>query len=260
MSTLQGKRIIVSGGGGVQGGFAASLFAGQGARVIVADFSREAAEAAAEVAREAGAAAGGSAVAITSDIASPESWREVVGLAETEFGGLDGLANYAAILSRGGVEDTDDDIWDRTLKVNATGAWYGMRAAIPLMRASGGGSIVNVGSVDGLVGRGGNTAYQASKGALRLLSLSAATQYASEGIRVNCVHPGPMKVRMAQVVGKQADAAQIAGLEARLTAQVPLGRLGQAEDIGWAVRYLLSDESSFVTGVDLPVDGGLTAQ
>lgn len=256
MGTLEGKRIIVSGGGGVQGSFASALFAREGAKVVIADFSLEAAERAAEAVTS----AGGTAVAIASNIADPASWDEVVGLAKSEFGGLDGLANYAAILSRGGVEDTPDDVWDQTLKVNATGAWYGMRAAIPVMRESGGGSIVNIGSVDGLVGRGGNTAYQASKGALRLLSVSAATQYATQGIRVNCVHPGPMKMRMAQVVGKQADAAAVADLEARLTAQIPMARLGQAEDIAWAVRYLLSDESSFVTGVDLPVDGGLTAQ
>ena len=256
MGTLQGKRIIVSGGGGEQGGYASRLFAREGARVIVTDFSADAAERAAEGARE----AGGEAVPMTADITSPESWQAVVERARQEFGGLDGLANFAAVLSRGGVEDTDDDVWDRTLKVNATGAWYGMRAVIPVMREAGGGSIVNVGSVDGLVGRGSNTAYQASKGALRLLSASAATQYAAEGIRVNCVHPGPMKVRMAQIVGVRASPSQVAGLEARLIAQIPLGRLGRAEDIAWAVRYLLSDESTFLTGVDLPVDGGLTAQ
>jgi len=144
--------------------------------------------------------------------------------------------------------------------VNLTGAWLGLKAVIPAIRASGGGSIVNVGSVDALVGRGGGAAYQASKGGLRLLSKSAATQYAAEGIRVNSVHPGPMQDRMSEVIGPRADAAVTAALEAKLTAQVPAGRLGRPIDIAYAVRFLLSDEASFVTGVDLPVDGGLTAQ
>ena len=119
---------------------------------------------------------------------------------------------------------------------------------------------MNVGSVDALVGRGGGAAYQASKGGLRLLGKSAATQYAVEGIRVNTVHPGPMETRMSEVIGPRATDAEMAALEQRLLAQVPIGRLGRPTDIAYAVRYLLSEESSFVTGVDLIVDGGLTAQ
>jgi NAD(P)-dependent dehydrogenase (short-subunit alcohol dehydrogenase family) len=127
------------------------------------------------------------------------------------------------------------------------------------MLAAGGGSIVAIGSVDGLVGRGGGAAYQASKGGVRLLTKSVATEYASRRIRVNSVHPGPMQTRMAMVVGPKADPAGVHALEERLRAQVPMARLGQPIDVAYAVRYLLSDESAFITGVDLPVDGGLTA-
>jgi NAD(P)-dependent dehydrogenase (short-subunit alcohol dehydrogenase family) len=199
-------------------------------------------------------------LSVPTDVGDPDSWQALVDGTMAKFGRLDGLANYAAVLSRAGAETTELEIWERTLRINLTGAWLGVKAAIPAMRASGGGSIVNVGSVDGLVGRGGGTAYQASKGGMRLLSKSVATEFAAQGIRVNSVHPGPMRNRMTQVVGPKADASGIEALEARLTAQVPMGRLGAAEDIAYAVRFLLSDEASFITGVDLPVDGGLTAQ
>ena len=256
MNSLEDKRIIVAGGGGAQGRVGAMLLAQHGARVIVADASAEdAASAAAEV-----TAAGGEAIGLTADVGSKESWDELVEAAKREFGGLDGLVNYAAILSRAGAVETEDDVWERTLHINLTGAWFGVRAVIPAMLEAGKGSIVNIGSVDGLVGRSGGTAYQATKGGVRLLTKSVATEYAARGIRANSVHPGPMQARMALVVGPKADPSATAALEARILAQVPMGRLGQPMDIAHAVRYLLSDESSFVTGVDLPIDGGLTAQ
>lgn len=256
MNSLEGKRIIVAGGGGAQGRVGAVLFARHGARVVVADASAEAAAAtAAQV-----TAAGGEAIGLAADVGSKEAWAEVIETARREFGGLDGLVNYAAILSRAGAVETEDDVWERTLHINLTGAWFGVRAVIPVMLQAGEGSIVNIGSVDGLVGRCGGTAYQAAKGGVRLLTKSVATEYAARGIRANSVHPGPMQARMAMVAGPRADPSATAALEARLVAQVPMGRLGQPMDIAYAVRYLLSDESSFVTGVDLPIDGGLTAQ
>jgi NAD(P)-dependent dehydrogenase (short-subunit alcohol dehydrogenase family) len=253
---LSGKVVIVAGAAGAQGRAAARLFSLSGARVVLADLAAESIdELRAEV-----TGAGGSALAIPTDVSDEGSWQELVSQTVRTFGRLDGLANFAAVLSRTGTEDTELYVWERTLRINLTGAWLGMKAAVPAMRDSGGGSIVNIGSVDALVGRGGAAAYQASKGGMRLLSKSAATEYAAEGIRVNSVHPGPMKDRMTHVVGPQADPAGIAALEARLVAQVPAGRLGRPEDIAYAVRFLLSDEASFITGVDLPVDGGLTAQ
>ena len=256
MNSLEGKRIIVAGCGCAQGRVGAVLFAQHGAKVIVADASADAAAATVEEVTR----AGGIAIGVAADVGSKESWTELVETAKREFGGLDGLVNYAAILSRAGAVETEDDVWERTLHINLTGAWYGVRAVIPAMLEAGKGAIVNIGSVDGLVGRGGGTAYQATKGGVRLLTKSVATEYAARGIRANSVHPGPMQARMAMVVGPTADPSATAALEAKLTAQVPMGRLGQPIDIAYAVRYLLSDESSFVTGVDLAIDGGLTAQ
>jgi NAD(P)-dependent dehydrogenase (short-subunit alcohol dehydrogenase family) len=256
VGTLEGKVVIVAGAAGAQGSAASTLFTSSGARVVLADVSQERLESVkAEAQRD-----GGEALSCPVDIADEASWRLLVDTAVDTFGRVDGLANFAAILSRPGIEDTEMEAWDRTLRVNLTGAWLGLKAVVPAMRACGGGAVVNVGSVDALVGRGGGAAYQASKGGLRLLSKSAATQYAAEGIRVNSVHPGPMRDRMTQIVGPRADPAATAALEAKLTAQVPAGRLGTPLDIAYAVRFLLSDESSFITGVDLPVDGGLTAQ
>jgi NAD(P)-dependent dehydrogenase (short-subunit alcohol dehydrogenase family) len=208
MNSLEGKRIIVAGGGGAQGRVGAALFAQHGARVLVADASADAAAATADEVT----AAGGQALALAADVGSKESWDELVRAAEREFGGLDGLVNYAAILSRAGAVETEDEVWEQTLHINLTGAWFGVRAAIPAMLRAGGGSIVNIGSVDGLVGRGGGTAYQATKGGVRLLTKSVATEYAARGIRANSVHPGPMKARMAMVVGPKADPSATAAL------------------------------------------------
>lgn len=255
MTSLEGKRILVVGAGGAQGSVGARLLAEHGASVVVADAARERAESVAEGILS----AGGAAVAAACDVADPESWKQLVDLAAREFGGLDGMVNYAAVLSRAGATDTEIDVFERTIHINLTGAWFGMRAVIPAILAAGGGSIVTIGSVDGIVGRGGGAAYQASKGGVRLLTKSVATEYAARRIRANSVHPGPMQTRMAMVVGPKADPAGVQALEERLRSQVPMGRLGQPIDVAYAVRYLLSDESAFITGVDLPVDGGLTA-
>ena len=256
MESLSGKVIIDAGAAGAQGRVGASLFAREGASVVLADTSA----AGADDVRRGIEAEGGTAHAHAADISDEAAWQNLVATAVSTYGRLDGLVNYAAVLSRPGVEETTLESWELTIRVNLTGAWLGLKAVVPALRVSGGGSVVNIGSVDALVGRGGGAAYQASKGGLRLLSKSAATQYAAEGIRVNSVHPGPMEARMTEVVGPRADAADTAKLEARLKAQIPMGRLGRPIDIAYAVRYLLSDESAFVTGVDLPVDGGLTAQ
>lgn len=256
MSSLADKVVIVAGAAGAQGRAAAALLASSGARLLLADVSEERLAAVGKEMADAGADESSQAV----DISDAASWAALVAKTVNVYGRVDGLANFAAVLSRPGIEGTDLADWDRTLAVNLTGAWLGMRAVVPALREAGGGSIVNIGSVDALVGRGGGAAYQASKGGLRLLSKSAATEYAAAGIRVNCVHPGPMHDRMTEIVGPRADASGVAALEARLIAQVPVGRLGRPLDIAYAVRFLLSDEASFITGVDLPVDGGLTAQ
>jgi 3alpha(or 20beta)-hydroxysteroid dehydrogenase len=248
--------VIVAGAAGAQGNATARLLAEHGAKLILAD----SAEDRLLLVRDAVLTAGGTADAKTVDSANSKGWEELVALAVERHGALHGLVNFAAVLSRAGVEQTTLEAWEHTIQVNQTGAWLAMRAAVPAMRAAGGGAIVNIGSIDALVGRGGATAYQASKGGLRLLSKSAAIELASANIRVNTVHPGPMADRMSEIVGPQTNAADTVRLEETLRAQIPLGRLGLPLDIAYAVRYLLCDEAAFVTGVDLPVDGGLTAQ
>jgi NAD(P)-dependent dehydrogenase (short-subunit alcohol dehydrogenase family) len=256
VNSLSGKSILVVGASGAQGRVTAKLLAEEGANLIIADALPDALEAV----RDLASVGSGKVLSKKCDVSDQQDWIDLVSFGVESFGKITGLVNFAAVLSRAGVEETTMESWERTLRVNQTGVWLGMKAVIPALRAANGGSIVNIGSVDALVGRGGGAAYQSSKGGLRLLSKSAATQYAHEGIRVNCVHPGPMEVRMLEVVGPKADPAGTKKLEDKLRSQVPMGRLGRAIDIAFAVRYLLSDESAFVTGIDLPVDGGLTAQ
>jgi NAD(P)-dependent dehydrogenase (short-subunit alcohol dehydrogenase family) len=180
--------------------------------------------------------------------------------AVSRFGKLDVLVNNAGIGSprnaageRMTIEFLPEDQWDLVMDVNAKGVFLGTRAAIPGMRKAGGGSIINISSVAGLVG-GTTSAYGASKGAVRLLTKSTAIQYASEGIRANSVHPGVIITDMT--AGMLADEA---GRELNL-ARHPIGRLGVSEDVAYGVLFLASDESSFMTGSELVIDGGLTAQ
>ena len=171
------------------------------------------------------------------------------------YGKLDVLVNNAGILIRKGIEDTTGEDWDRIMAVNAKGTFFGIKSAIPAMRRAGGGSIINISSTAGLVASpSGSASYTATKGAVRLLTKSTAIQYAGEGIRCNSVHPGPIDTEMIQ--DTLTDPAMLAERMQRL----PLGRVGTAEEIAYGVLYLASDESSFVTGSELVIDGGTTAQ
>ena len=171
------------------------------------------------------------------------------------YGKLDILVNNAGILIRKGLEDTTVEDWDRMMGVNAKGVFLGTKQAIPAMRRAGGGSIINISSTAGLVGSpDGSPSYTASKGAVRLFTKATAIQYAKEGIRCNSVHPGPIDTEMIR--DTLTDPAR---LEQRMQ-RLPMGRVGKPEDIGYGVLYLASDESSFVTGSELVIDGGITAQ
>ena len=163
--------------------------------------------------------------------------------------------NNAGISIRKNVEDTTEEDWDRVMAINAKGVFLGTKQVIPAMRKSGGGSIVNISSTAGLVGSPySGASYAASKGAVRLLTKSTAVQYAKEGIRCNSVHPGLLETPMTEDI--LADAAH----RAERTERIPLGRVGTAEDVAFGVLYLASDESSFMTGSELVIDGGTTAQ
>jgi len=163
--------------------------------------------------------------------------------------------NNAGIFTLGNVEDTTVEMWDRVMAINGKGVFLGTKAVIPEMRKVGGGSIINLSSVAGLIGSARAAAYGATKGAVRIFTKSTAVQYAKEGIRANSVHPGIIDTPMTVPTILVDDASREAQME-----RTPLGRLGQSEDVANGVLFLASDESSFMTGSELVIDGGLTAQ
>ena len=248
---LEGKVALISGGARGMGAAEARMFAQEGARVVVGDLL----EAEGQGVVESIAEVGGEAVFVKLDVTSEGDWENAVGLAVSRFGKLDVLVNNAGVGDKGMIEETSAAQWDRVMDINAKGVFLGTRYAIPEMRKAGGGSIINISSQLGLVGmHDSSPAYQSSKGAVRLLTKSTAIQYASEGIRCNSVHPGPVVTVMTE--DSRRDAEVYRSMEAR----VPLGRYGEADEVAYGVVYLASDESSFVTGSELVIDGGWTAQ
>ena len=246
---LEGKVALISGGARGLGAAAVRLFASEGAKVGIGDIRQEQACALESELRESGS----DVMYVGLDVTDEEQWANAVHQMMTVYGRLDILVNNAGILEHGLVEDTSAESWDRTMDVNSRGVFLGTRAVIPAMRESGGGSIVNISSVAGLVG-GFMTAYNSSKGAVRLLTKSTAVQYAAENIRVNSVHPGPTNTDMLDVFFREEGAR-----EARAT-DTPIPRLGEPEDIAYGVLFLASDESSYMTGAELVIDGGNTAR
>ncbi len=248
MGRLDGKVALVTGAARGQGEAEARLFSAEGAAVVLADVREaEGTKVAAEIAES-----GGNAAFVQLDVTSPDAWKAAVADAVAGFGKLDVLVNNAAIWrGEGGIEDITSENWDDLLNVNAKATLLGMQAAIPEMRRAGGGAIVNVGSTLAMHGAASSAAYSAAKAALVVLTRSAAVQYAAEGIRVNIIHPGSIDTPMLRegTGGKHLDIA----------ARIPLGRLGQPIDIARGALYLASDEASFVTGVQLVIDGGTQA-
>lgn len=246
---LAGKVALITGATGGIGTATAELFAREGARLVLTDVAEGPL---ADLARRI-EADGAEAVPARLDVSSAREWDEVIALVRDRFGTLDVLVNLAGIVDWPGVEDTREDAWDRVIDVNQKGTWLGMRAAMPLLRASGDASVVNTSSVLGLVGSGAAAAYQASKGAVRLLSKTAAVEYARHGVRVNSVHPGVVATPMIQdILDEEGDRQPD-------VQRTPMRRAGRADEIAPAYLFLASAESSFVTGSELVVDGGLTA-
>ena len=247
---LEGKVALISGGARGMGAAEARMFAREGARVAIGDILEdEGARLEAEIAE-----AGGEAIFIRLDVTSEADWTHAVETVVSRFGKLDVLVNNAGIHQKATVEETTSEGWDLVMSVNATGPFLGTKAAIPPMRDAGGGSIVNISSTAGLVGGSYSTAYTASKGAVRLLTKATAIQYAADGIRANSVHPGPIDTDMLAAVYSDPEERR-----ERLS-RIPMGRSGTVDEVAYGVLFLASDESSFMTGSELVIDGGATAQ
>ncbi|MBI2702473.1 cyclopentanol dehydrogenase [Mycobacterium gordonae] len=246
---LAGKVALITGAARGQGAAEARLFAAEGASVVVTDVRDDALGTLEKELLDSGA----TVLATRLDVTAEADWGRVVAETTDAFGQLNVLVNNAGILNMAGVEETSLELWNRIVSVNQTGVWLGMKYTIPAMRKTSGGSIVNVSSIYGLIGSGAAAAYQATKGAVRLLTKTAAVQYAPEGIRVNSLHPGVIDTGMVEEEVP-------ADLMPALTAATPLGRRGKPEEIAYGALFLASDESSFATGSELVLDGGYTAQ
>ncbi len=258
---LEGKVALISGGARGQGATEARLFAREGAAVVIGDIlDEEGLKLEAEI-RELGERA----TFVHLDVTEPDQWESAVSRAVTEYGKLDVLVNNAGVgaidvagLGAPRIDATSAEVWDKIMDVNSKGVFLGTRAAIPAMRAAGGGSIINISSVAGLVGAGhgsgASAAYSSSKGSVRLLTKATAVQHGHEGIRCNSVHPGYIETAMTQVSLAQP------GFREQVAAMAPLNRIGTVDDIANGVLFLASDESSFMTGSELVIDGGWTAQ
>jgi 3(or 17)beta-hydroxysteroid dehydrogenase len=247
---LQGKVALITGAAHGMGEVEAEMFAKEGAKVVVADLL----EAEGKQVVEAIAKDGGEALFVRLDVTNEAEWRQAVESAVARFGKLDILVNNAGISGSAGADLLSTEAWDTVMAVNAKGVFLGLKYAIPAMQKAGGGSIVNISSISGFVGQDYiHMAYNASKGAVRIMTKSAAVQYAKDGIRVNSVHPGVMPPMLTSTRG--ADSAE----RQRLLAKVPMGRAGRREEVGYAVLFLASDQASYITGTELVVDGGYLA-
>src|SRR5438876_3632342 len=248
---LVGKVALISGGARGMGAAEARMFAREGAQVVIGDvLEAEGRAAEADI-----KAKGGEAVFVRLDVTSEADWQKAVGLALSRFGKLNVLVNNAGIGGGSRIEDTTVEDWNRMMDINAKGVFLGTKAVIPAMRRAGGGSIIDISSQLGLVGVDNSSPqYQASKGAVRLLTKATAIQYAAEGIRANSVHPGPIETPMTEARRSDLEVYKLT------VSRIPLGRYGQPEDVAYGVLYLASDESSYVTGSELVIDGGWTAQ
>ncbi len=250
MPRLEGKVALISGAARGQGACEGRLFVQEGAKVVLTDVLDEEGESVAADIRE----QGGDAIYLHLDVTQEQQWQDVIQATVDRYGKLDILVNNAGIFPMFRVEETTVELWDQVMDINVTGVFLGTKHAIPAMRAAGGGSIINISSVAGLVGGSRASAYSASKGAVRILTKNTAVQHATDGIRANSVHPGIIVTQMTEELLSDESAR-----EQRLTG-TPIGRFGTVDDVAYGVLFLASDESSYVTGSELVIDGGSTAQ
>jgi meso-butanediol dehydrogenase/(S,S)-butanediol dehydrogenase/diacetyl reductase len=248
---LDGRVAIITAGGAGIGAATARCFAQEGASVVVADLSGTRAEQVTAAIN----GSGGKAVCIKMDAADPEGVQATIKLALDTYGRLDVMFNNAGLAEVAALDDTSLESWNRVLAVTLTGTFLGMKYCLPLMRKQGKGAIVNTASISGIRGDYGLSSYNAAKAGVINLTRSAALENARFNIRVNCVCPGAINTRAAQILGKdRADEFR------RIQGEIhPIGRMGEPEEIANTVLFLASDEASFITGEAIVVDGGLTA-
>jgi NAD(P)-dependent dehydrogenase (short-subunit alcohol dehydrogenase family) len=249
---LENKVALITGAGSGMGREAAVLFAQEGARVVVVDVIDDDGERTVEEARS----EGGEATFVRADVSSWDDCRAMVQHTTDTFGALHVMYNNAGIFPTddGGVVDTPEPTWERVMNINLKGVWLGCKAGIPAMLASGGGSIVNVASFVALMGAAtAQIAYTASKGGVLAMTRELAVEYARQGIRANALCPGPIQTPLLEEL--LSDPAR----RARRIVHIPMGRLGTAAELAKAALFLASDDSSFMTGAALVVDGGITA-
>jgi NAD(P)-dependent dehydrogenase (short-subunit alcohol dehydrogenase family) len=249
---LDGKVALITGAGSGMGREAAGLFAAEGARVVISDVVEEAGEVSADKIRS----GGGEAAFVRADVSSSDDVAAMVRFAVETYGGLHVLYNNAGIFlaDDGGAVETPENVWDRVIAVNLKGVWLGCKHGIPAMVDSGGGSIINVASFVALMGAAtAQIAYTATKGGVLSMTREIAVEYARRGIRANALCPGPIETPLLAELLSDPDR------RARRMVHIPIGRLGQAEEVARAALWLASDESSLMTGAALVVDGGVTA-
>lgn len=244
MDGLEDRVALITGAANGQGAAEARLFAAHGAAVVVTDLDDANGE---NVVREM-TRNGGRAIFLHHDVSSKSDWDNVLAAAKSEFGGLHVLVNNAGIVPRKALDDTPVETWEKTLAVNLTGPMLGMKLAAPLIRDSGGGSIINVSSSAGMIAHY-DAAYTASKWGLRGLTKTAAVEYAPWGIRVNSIHPGI-------ITGTALVGSATADLVKSSSACIPMQRAGTTQECADLVLFLASSQSSFITGTEIPIDGG----
>ena len=246
---LTGKVALVTGGASGMGRSEAMIFAHEGAKVAVGDMlEAEGRDVVDHITK-----AGGQARFVKVDVTREADWQAAVQATVAAFGKLDILVNNAGI-SGSGPDTMSVDVWDKVMDINAKGVFLGMKYAIPALQQAGGGAIVNISSISGFVGQDRiHMAYNASKGAVRIMTKSAAVQYAKDGIRVNSVHPGVMPPM------RTSQASADPEWRAKMLRVIPLKREGRVEEVANAVLFLASDDASYITGTELVVDGGLLA-
>ncbi|RTM04958.1 MAG: glucose 1-dehydrogenase [Hyphomicrobiales bacterium] len=255
MGRVAGKVALVTGAGLGLGRASSILLAAEGAKLVVSDIDEGlAGNTAAEIVK-----AGGEALALRHDVSKPEDWTAVMAAIERRFGRLEVLVNNAGIAIARNIEDTSLAEWRRTMAVNLDGVFLGCQAGIRLMKQSGGGSIINLSSIDGIIGEAELAAYCASKGGVRTLTKAVAVHCAEKryGIRCNSIHPG--YIWTPQTENYLRDLGTLDQEKAKALSRHPIGFLGEPNDIAYMVLYLASDESKFVTGSEMVVDGGYLA-